>query len=97
MFLIPIRNKDTGEEKNFFGPQEIADFLAGREDAQAWTGWEFIGTLPAPTPQGEESATDAPATTEQSETAPAESSTQPQATEGDGIVVVPPGDEQPAE
>lgn len=49
MFLIPIRNKDTGEEKNFFGPQDIADFLATRDDAAAWTGWEFLGALPVAT------------------------------------------------
>jgi hypothetical protein len=46
MFQIPIRNKVTGEEKSFFGLEEIAKFMLDRDDAADWTGWEFAGTLP---------------------------------------------------
>ncbi len=52
-FLIPLRNAVTGEEKNFHNKQQIADFLASREDDADWEGHACLGQLPEPTPAGE--------------------------------------------
>lgn len=48
-FPIPVRNAQTGEEKNFFDKQEIADFLATTENPADWEGWSHLGDLPAAT------------------------------------------------
>jgi len=52
-FLIPLRNAVTGEEKNFHNKQQIADFLASRDDDADWEGHACLGQLPEPTPAGE--------------------------------------------
>lgn len=70
--MIEIRQSETGESKHFHGKQEIADFLAEREDAASWTGHEGLGELPAPTatvtePEAAES-TEAPEAPEAEET-----------------------------
>lgn len=49
--MIEITHAQTGEFKALPGKQEVADFLAGRDDANEWTGHERYGSLPAPTPQ----------------------------------------------
>ncbi len=49
--MIEITHTQTGEYKNFPGKQEVADFLAGRDDADQWTGHERYGALPDATPQ----------------------------------------------
>jgi hypothetical protein len=76
MFLIPIRNRATGEEKNFFGLRAIAEFLLERDDFTDWTGWEFAGALPELAPvvakaEGIEPATK-PIEPEAAESAPTE-------------------------
>jgi hypothetical protein len=48
-FRIFIRNTVTGEEQNFADKQAIADFLAGREDAADWEGYQNLGELPVAT------------------------------------------------
>lgn len=53
-FLIPLRNAATGEERNFHNKQEVADFLASREDDADWEGHTCLGKLPEPTPAGED-------------------------------------------
>jgi len=45
---MPIRNTHTGEEKNFYDAQVLADFLAGEPDATVWDGRGDYGVLPAP-------------------------------------------------
>lgn len=47
-FPMPIRNTHTGEEKNFYDAQVLADFLAGEPDATVWDGRSDYGVLPAP-------------------------------------------------
>lgn len=47
-FTIEIRNAATGEAKNFHDKQGIADFLAGRADADQWEGFQNLGELPPP-------------------------------------------------
>jgi hypothetical protein len=49
--MIEITHAKTGEFKTLPGKQEVADFLAGRDDADQWTGHERYGALPDPTPQ----------------------------------------------
>ncbi len=49
--MIEITHTQTGEYKNFPDKQEVADFLAGRDDAGQWTGHERYGALPEATPQ----------------------------------------------
>jgi hypothetical protein len=49
--MIEITHSATGEFKQFPDAQAIADFLASRQDAAEWTGWEFLGALPASTVQ----------------------------------------------
>ncbi len=46
-FLLPIRNVETGEERNFSDKQQIANFLAGCANPQQWEGWGHLGVLPA--------------------------------------------------
>ncbi len=45
-FLLPIRNAETGEERNFSDKQQIADFLATCANPQQWEGWSHLGPLP---------------------------------------------------
>ena len=46
--MIEIRNAKTGEAKALNDRQHVADFLAGRDDAEDWEGVSNLGPLPAP-------------------------------------------------
>ncbi len=49
-FPIPLRNAETGEERNFHDKQAVSDFFGSGADHNVWTGWENLGELPLPTP-----------------------------------------------
>lgn len=46
---IEIRQDQTGEARTFGSKQAVADFLAGRDDAPHWEGYQNLGPLPDPT------------------------------------------------
>lgn len=68
--MIEIVHSATGEFKQFADAQAVADFLQSWEDAKDWTGFEFLGKLPAPTVTAAQ-APEAPAEPQSGEPVPA--------------------------